>query len=56
LSRSLFQSSPNFQHFHEDTRAFMAKLELVKKYKLRGYSVWLLGDEDPALWRALPRP
>jgi len=24
---------------------------LVKKYNLRGYSVWVLGMEDPALWR-----
>jgi spore germination protein YaaH len=43
-----------FQHLWlEDARAFMAKLELVKKYKLRGYSVWLLGSEDPSVWDAL---
>ena len=34
----------------EDARAFAAKLELVKKYQLRGYSVWVLGTEDPAVW------
>ena len=38
----------------EDSRAFMAKLELAKKYNLRGYSVWLLGSEDPAVWDNLP--
>lgn len=37
----------------EDSRAFMAKLELVKQYKLRGYSVWVLGTEDPKTWDAL---
>ena len=37
----------------EDARAFMAKLELVKKYNLRGYSVWVLGTEDPRTWDAL---
>jgi spore germination protein YaaH len=37
----------------EDARAFMAKLELVKQYKLRGYSVWVLGTEDPRTWDAL---
>jgi spore germination protein YaaH len=37
----------------EDARAFMAKLELVKKYNLRGYSVWVLGTEDPKTWDAL---
>jgi spore germination protein YaaH len=34
----------------EDARAFSAKLELVRKYRLRGYSVWVLGLEDPAVW------
>jgi spore germination protein YaaH len=38
----------------EDARAFAAKLELVRKYKLRGYSVWVLGMEDPAVWNATP--
>jgi spore germination protein YaaH len=37
----------------EDARAFMSKLELVRKYKLRGYSVWVLGTEDPKTWEAL---
>ena len=37
----------------EDARAFVAKLGLVTKYHLRGYSVWVLGLEDPATWRAL---
>jgi spore germination protein YaaH len=34
----------------EDARAFAAKFELVKKYGLRGYSVWVLGSEDPKVW------
>ena len=37
----------------EDARAFVTKLGLVSKYHLRGYSVWVLGSEDPATWRAL---
>ncbi len=37
----------------EDARAFAAKLELVRKYGLRGYSVWVLGLEDPSLWADL---
>ena len=36
--------------FLEDARAFGAKKSLVSQYKLRGYSVWVLGSEDPALW------
>lgn len=37
----------------EDARAFTTKLDLVRKYKLRGYSVWKLGDEDPGTWDLL---
>jgi spore germination protein YaaH len=36
--------------FVEDARTFRAKEELIAKYKLRGYSVWVLGPEDPAIW------
>jgi spore germination protein YaaH len=39
----------------EDARAFASKLELVRKYKLRGYSVWVLGTEDPAVWQTVAR-
>ena len=43
-----------FQHiWEEDARAFVTKLGLVTKYHLRGYSVWVLGAEDPATWRAI---
>lgn len=39
----------------EDARAFTAKLDLVRRYNLRGYSVWVLGTEDPAVWGALAK-
>ena len=39
----------------EDARAFTDKLALVSQYRLRGYSAWVLGTEDPALWPALAR-
>jgi len=43
-----------FRHaWLEDARAFMAKLELVNQYHLRGYSVWVLGTEDDAVWGLL---
>jgi len=35
----------------EDARAFAVKVDLARKYKLRGYSVWVLGLEDPAVWK-----
>ena len=36
--------------FVEDVRTFRAKEALIAKYKLRGFSVWVLGPEDPAIW------
>ena len=43
-----------FEHaWLEDARAFTAKLGLVRKYGLRGYSVWLLGLEDPRSWEVV---
>jgi spore germination protein YaaH len=33
-----------------DARTFAARLPLVSQYKLRGYSVWVLGFEDPKVW------
>jgi spore germination protein YaaH len=35
----------------EDARAFSEKVDLARRYKLRGYSVWVLGLEDPAVWK-----
>ena len=39
--------------FLENARSFQAKLALVERYGLRGFSVWVLGNEDPAVWSAL---
>jgi spore germination protein YaaH len=39
--------------FLEDVRAFKAKLDLAKEKKVRGFSVWVLGPEDPRIWEML---
>lgn len=39
--------------FVEDARSLKAKLDLAKKYKLRGMSAWRLGHEDPAVWNVI---
>jgi spore germination protein YaaH len=38
----------------EDARSFAPKLELQKRHRLRGISVWRLGQEDPGVWPQLP--
>lgn len=40
--------------FMENARSFRAKLDLVRRHRLRGFSVWVLGSEDPEIWSALP--
>jgi spore germination protein len=39
--------------FLEDGRSFVPRLDLVDEYGLRGFSVWVLGSEDPAIWDTL---
>ena len=39
--------------FLENARSFSAKLALMREKKLRGFSAWVLGPEDPAIWEAL---
>jgi spore germination protein YaaH len=41
--------------FLENARSFAAKVALMRERKLRGFSAWVLGPEDPAIWAALGR-
>ena len=34
-----------------DVRSLDAKLDLVRKYKLRAINMWVNGQEDPGLWQ-----
>ena len=40
--------------FYTDRRAFMDRYELAKKAGLEGVCSWVLGEEDPAIWAAIP--
>lgn len=37
----------------ENGQSFGEKLDLMKKYNLRGFSVWSLGGEDKEIWKVL---
>ncbi len=39
--------------FIEDATSFRDKVNLAKKYKLRGISVWRIGTEDPVIWKII---
>ena len=48
---AMWENRGVFEHLWiEDARSFFAKMSLVDKYHLRGYSVWVLGTEDPKIW------
>ena len=36
--------------WYQDAETLQRRLELVRRYKLRGFSAWRLGQEDPAAW------
>ncbi|RMD89477.1 MAG: glycosyl hydrolase [Calditrichaeota bacterium] len=51
---TFFENGGLFEYiFFENARSFKYKLNLVKKYKLRGFSVWVLGNEDDKIWEEL---
>ena len=39
--------------FLENARSFSAKLALMREKKLRGFSAWVVGPEDPDIWKVL---
>ena len=53
-SYAMFSNRDKLEYlFIEDAHAFQAKLDLAKRYQLRGISVWKFGLEDPAIWEIL---
>ncbi len=53
-SYATWESHGVFEHaWIEDARAFAAKMSLVSRHGLRGYSVWLLGLEDQRTWEIM---
>lgn len=42
----------NYTIWAENVESFQRKLDSIKQAGLRGYSAWVLGDEDPKVWEA----
>jgi spore germination protein YaaH len=56
VTYGFFENGGTFEWlFLENARSFRAKLALAEEKKLRGFSVWVLGPEDPAIWEAVKR-
>jgi len=41
--------------FFTDLHTFKDRYELVQKSGIQGFSSWVLGEEDPEIWKFLPR-
>jgi spore germination protein YaaH len=41
--------------FFTDRRTFEERYNLVKQHHLQGFCSWVLGQEDPSIWGALPK-
>ena len=40
--------------FYTDKRAFMDRYDLAKRDEIEGVCAWVLGEEDPSIWAAIP--
>jgi spore germination protein YaaH len=40
--------------FFNDARSFRERYDLAVRERLHGFSAWVLGAEDPAIWESLP--
>jgi len=45
----------NYAIWFEDKNSFESRLEVIKNNNLRGFSAWLLGGEDTAIWSVLTK-
>lgn len=56
VSYAVFDNGGLFEYiFLEDAQSLKAKYEFLKQFKLRGFSAWVLGAEDPSMWNVLPK-
>ncbi len=40
----------NYEVWYKNNKSFNLKTDLMKKYGLRGFSMWVMGMEDPSIW------
>lgn len=50
---SYIYNNKNYKIWFEDQQSLQKKLEIIKANGLRGFSAWVLGDEDPNIWKIL---
>ncbi len=51
---TMFERDTLYEYmFFENAKSFQARLELAKKYNLRGICAWRLGQEDPEIFKLI---
>jgi spore germination protein YaaH len=50
------QAGASSEVWLQDSETLAERLRLVARYRLRGFSAWRLGHEDPAFWERVRRP
>ncbi len=54
INYAILDNDGVFEYLYiEDAKSFAAKATLIQKYHLRGFSAWVLGEEDPGIWKML---
>ncbi len=54
VNYAVFDNDGLFEYLYiDDAQSFAAELGLLKQYNLCGFSAWVLGDEDPGIWKTL---
>ena len=48
-----FYQNKQYQIWRQDQQSFKNKLDIIKQNKFRGFSAWVLGVEEPEIWRTL---
>ena len=48
-----FFNNSQYKVWYENVDSFQQKVKIVKDNNFRGFSAWLLGGEDPAIWSQL---
>ena len=50
-TQELKLSYGNHEVWYPDAKTFVPKLKIAKELGLRGGAMWVLGQEDPGMWR-----
>lgn len=50
-----FWNNKQYQVWYQDEKTLQTKLDIIKQNGFRGFSAWVLGDEDPEIWSALSK-